>query len=93
MIIWDENKDIKLKIERNISFEQVSEVILTNQYLDILEHPTKPEQKIFVIEINNYVYAVPFIIDENSNIVLKTVHPSRKLHKKYRGDAECKRQN
>ena len=88
MIIWDENKDLKLKIERNISFEEVSELILTNQYLDILEHPTKPEQKIFVIEIDNYTYAVPFIIDENSNIVLKTVYPSRKLHKKYRGDTK-----
>jgi len=88
MIIWDENKDLKLKIGRNISFQEVSELILTNQYLDILEHPTKPEQKIFVIEIDNYVYAVPFIIDENSNIVLKTVYPSRKLHKKYRGDTK-----
>lgn len=88
MIIWDENKDLKLKIERNISFQEVSELILTNQYLDILEHPTKPEQKIFVIEMDNYTYAVPFIIDENSNIVLKTVYPSRKLHKKYRGDTK-----
>ena len=88
MIIWDENKDLKLKIGRNISFQEVSELILTNQYLDILEHPTKPEQKIFIIEIDNYVYAVPFIIDENSNIVLKTVYPSRKLHKKYRGDTK-----
>jgi len=88
MIIWDENKDLKLKIERNISFEEVSELILTNQYLDILVHPTKPVQKIFVIEIDNYAHAVPFIIDENSNIVLKTVYPSRKLHKKYRGDTK-----
>lgn len=88
MIIWDENKDLRLKIERNISFQEVSELILTNQYLDILEHPTKPEQKIFVIEMNNYTYAVPFIIDENSNIVLKTVYPSGKLHKKYRGDTK-----
>ena len=86
MIIWDENKDLRLKIERNVSFEVISELILTNQYLDILEHPTKPRQKIFVIEVNDYVYAVPFIIDENSNIVLKTIYPSRKLHKKYRGD-------
>jgi len=88
MIIWDENKDLRLKIERNVSFEVISELILTNQYLDILEHPTKPSQKIFVIEVNDYVYAVPFIIDENSNIVLKTIYPSRKLHKKYRGDTK-----
>lgn len=86
MIIWDENKDIRLKIERNISFEEISELILTNQYIDILEHPKKPNQKVFVVEVNDYIYAVPFVVDKNSNIVLKTIYPSRKLHKKYRGD-------
>ncbi|MEA3369535.1 MAG: BrnT family toxin [Candidatus Ratteibacteria bacterium] len=85
MIIWDEDKDQQLKLERNISFEEISEVILDNKYLDILDHPRKPNQSIFVIEIKDYIYAVPFVIDENSNIILKTVYPSRKLYNKYKG--------
>jgi len=91
MLIWDEKKDLKLKIERNISFEDISDIILHNQYLDIIEHPTKQNQTIFVIELNNYIYAVPFVIDADSNIILKTVYPSRKLHKKYRGGKKCKK--
>ncbi len=88
MIIWDDKKDTKLKIERNISFEEISDIILNKQYLDVLKHPSKSNQKIFVIELNNYIYAVPFIIDGYSNIVLKTAYPSRKLNKKYRGDVK-----
>ena len=91
MIIWDDKKDTRLKIERNISFEDISDLILHNQYLDILEHPTKKNQNIFVIELNNYTYAVPFIIDTDSNIILKTVYPSRKLYRKYRGSKKCKK--
>ena len=91
MIIWDDKKDIRLKIERNISFEDISDIILHTQYLDILEHPTKQNQNIFVIELNNYIYAVPFIIDTDSNIILKTVYPSRKLYKKYRWGKRCKK--
>ncbi len=85
MIIWDEKKNIKLKLERNISFETVSDIILNKQYLDILDNPSRADQNLFVIELNKYIYAVPFIIDKESNIVLKTIFPSRKLQKIYGG--------
>ena len=85
MIIWDEDKNKKLQEGRNISFEQVSEIILKKEYLDILENKSRPNQQIFVVKLNGYIHAVPFLIDDGSNIVLKTVFPSRKLHKRYLG--------
>ena len=85
MIIWDDEKDLKLQIERNISFSQLSEIILRKEYLDILENPSRPNQQIFVVKLNNYIHSVPFIIDGESNIVLKTAYPSRKLNKQYTG--------
>ena len=85
MIIWDDDKKQKLQIERDISFDHISEIILRKEYLDILENLSRPNQQIFVVKLNNYTYAVPFIIDDQSNIVLKTAYPSRKLHKKYTG--------
>ena len=85
MIIWDDVKNQKLQIERDISFDQISEIILRKEYLDILENLSRPNQQIFVVKLNNYIYAVPFVIDDQSNIVLKTAYPSRKLHKKYTG--------
>ena len=83
MIIWDEDKNTKLKLERNVSFEQISRIILEKDFIDILDHPKRHDQQIFVLEINDYIYAVPFII-ENENIILKTAFPSRKLYRKYK---------
>ena len=85
MIIWDDDKNQKLQNERNISFEEISEIILRKEYLDILENPSRSNQQIFVVKINNYIYSVLFVIDEQSNIILKTAFPSRKLHQRYMG--------
>ena len=86
MILWDENKNIKLKLERNVSFEEISEYILSENIVDIIDHPKRKNQNIFVLELNNYIHAIPFVIDDNQNIILKTAYPSKKLHKKYRGE-------
>ena len=85
MIIWDDDKNQKLQNERNISFEEISEIILRKEYLDVLANPARPEQQIFVVQINGYTYSVPFVLDDQENIVLKTAFPSRKLHKMYQG--------
>jgi len=85
MIIWDDEKNQKLQIERGISFDQISEIILRKKYLDILENSSRPNQQIFVVKLNDYIHSVPFVVDDQSNIVLKTAYPSRKLHKKYTG--------
>jgi uncharacterized DUF497 family protein len=86
MIIWNDEKNIKLKLERNISFEDISDLILNGHVIDIIDHPKRNNQSIFVLEINNHVHAVPFVIGKDETIVLKTAFPSRKLHKKYRGE-------
>jgi hypothetical protein len=49
----------------------------------VLENPTHPEQMIFVVPFKEYTYVVPFVIDNDDNVVLKTVFPSRKFHKLY----------
>ena len=86
---WDIEKNEKIKDERNISFEEIVFYIARGQVLDILEHPKKkkyPNQFIFVVPVEDYVYLVPFVEKENE-IILKTIIPSRKATKHYlRGD-------
>jgi uncharacterized DUF497 family protein len=84
-IIWNEEKNHKLMTERGISFEVFADLILNKKYIDILENPSRTNQMIFICSYNNYTYVVPFIIDKNKNLVLKTVFPSRKFHKLYGG--------
>ena len=83
-IIWDKEKNEKLILERNISFDEISQMIMDDQYIDIIENPVREGQMYFVMEIQDYTWIVPFIIDEDDNIVLKTAYQSRKYHKKYR---------
>ena len=50
-------------------------------------HPNQekyPSQQIVIIELNNYVYLVPFVQDGNE-VFLKTIIPNRKMKKKYLG--------
>ena len=84
---WNNEKNQLLKAERNISFEEVVFHIEKKQVLDIVEHPNQEKykgQKMFIININNYAYLVPFIESEEE-IFLKTIIPSRKATKKYLG--------
>ena len=82
---WDQQKNAELKRERDISFEEALVAIEEGNILDIVEHPNKkryPNQKIFVIKINNYAYLVPFAEDDEK-LFLKTIIPSRKATKQY----------
>ena len=83
---WDKKKNEVLKKEKNISFEEVILNIEMGNLLDVLIHPNPkkyPNQKIFVVKMKNYTYCVPFVENENE-VFLKTIFPSRKLHKKYK---------
>ena len=82
---WDAEKNEGLIQERGVSFEEVLVAIEGGYLLDIVEHPRKakyPNQKVFIVHIEEYAYLVPFIEDEEK-IFLKTVIPSRKATKKY----------
>ena len=83
--IWNIDKNEQLKKERDVSFEQIVIQIEEGKLHDILEHPNQNkyrDQKIFVVELNEYIHLVPFIEDEEY-IFLKTIIPSRKATKKY----------
>ena len=84
-IVWDEEKSKKLKAERGISLQEVATLILGKEYLDILKHPKRPAQKLFIVPIQGYIHVVPFVMDADGNMVLKTVFPSRKFQKRYGG--------
>ena len=82
---WNNDKNALLKETRQISFEDVVFYIEKGFLLDILDHPNKdkyPDQRIFVVQIDDYAYLVPFVEDEHE-VFLKTIIPSRKATKKY----------
>lgn len=82
---WDEKKNQRLKEERDISFEDILISLEEGRLLDIVKHPNEkryPKQKIFVVNVKDYAYLVPFVEDEEK-IFLKTIIPNRKATKEY----------
>ncbi|MEI6088850.1 MAG: toxin [bacterium] len=87
LLNWNAEKNIILINERKISFEQVAEKIISGDIIDDIYHPNSEKyfnQRIFVIEIESYIYLVPYIENEEG-IFLKTIYPSRKFTKIYLG--------
>jgi hypothetical protein len=79
---WSQEKNELLKAEREISFEEIALLIEAGNILGIEENPGHPNQKIYILEIENYAYIVPFVESENE-IFLKTAFPSRKYTKRF----------
>ena len=77
---WNTDKNKQLQEEHNISFEEVVFYIEKGLLLDIVEHPNQEKysgQKIFIININDYAYLVPFV-ETDREVFLKTILTLRK---------------
>lgn len=79
---WNIEKNKTLKKTRGISFEEIAFMIEAGKILRIEENPSPSNQKMYVLEIDNYVVLVPFA-ETDKEIFLKTIFPSRKYTKKY----------
>jgi uncharacterized DUF497 family protein len=84
---WDDEKNEMLKRERGVSFEQVELAIASGDLVDRIKHPNPtryPNQMVFLVKIENYIYSVPYI-EDNEKISLKTIIPNRRETRKYLG--------
>jgi hypothetical protein len=52
---WSPEKNELLKAEREISFEEIALLIEAGNILGIEENPGYPNQKIYILEIDNYL--------------------------------------
>ena len=92
---WNPGKNERLKKERKISFEQIIFHLSQGDVWKIADHPDQekyPGQKIYFVIVEDYIYLVPHIIDQNY-IFLKTIIPSRKATKMYKKGMESQNEN
>ena len=83
---WNTDKNRQLIEQREISFESIISAIEQGGLLDVLEHPNQdryPGQLIYVVEIDEYLYLVPFVTQSDGTRFLKTIIPSRKATRDY----------
>lgn len=94
-IEWSREKDEGLRMRRGISFMKIKNAITKNMLITVIDNPNTKyrNQRMFLVKIKNYVYAVPFVEDAEK-IFLKTAFPSRKYTKKYlKGEYHGKEKN
>jgi uncharacterized DUF497 family protein len=83
---WSTAKNEMLVRERGISFERIVFEISMGNEVAMVMHPNQdryPGQMISVVEVDDYVYLVPFVETE-SEIFLKAIIPSRKATRQFR---------
>lgn len=79
---FNQEKNLQLLEKRGITFYSVIESIAEKGVLLNFDHPDNdkyPNQKILVVNLNDYAYCVPYVIEEDGTWFLKTVYPSRKF--------------
>ncbi|MDD5373071.1 MAG: toxin [Sulfurimonas sp.] len=90
MFAYGKEKNELLKQSRGIGFEEIILAIDSGKVLDVYDHPDQANyfgQKIYVVEALDYVYLVPFVRNDEE-IFLKTIIPSRKAKKIYKGEGD-----
>jgi uncharacterized DUF497 family protein len=81
-IIWDPEKQERLKRERGIDLDEIKGLIENHCYFDILENPSKPGQYLIALEYQSYIH-IAVVKIEPDKMIIKTCYPSRKAGKKY----------
>ena len=82
-IRWNLLKSERLKKTRGVSFEE----ILQAKMIAVKRHPKKLHQSVLLFEYKSYIWVVPFV-EEQGDLFLKTLYPSRQLTKIYRKEGK-----
>ena len=85
---WSETKERELQAKRGVSFLAIEAEIRSGGIVDIIEHPSRPNQRILLLDRAGYIWAVPFVEEDDEHMFLKTAFPSRKFTRMYGGHDE-----
>ena len=87
---WDPQKNEWLKRERNISFEKIVFHLSQGDVWKLADHPDQenyPRQRVYFVIVEDYIYLVPHVVEKDC-VFLKTIIPSRKATRAYKGEQE-----
>ncbi len=83
---FNHTKSLKLLEERGICFEDIISAINEGNALALEDHENQeryPDQAKLYVLLNDEVYVVPFVIEDDGVLFLKTIFPSRKARKRF----------
>src|SRR3990170_900266 len=84
---WNDEKNEMLKKIRGVSFEQVELAMALGDLIDRVKHPNLakyPNQKVFLVKIEDYMYSVPYVEDNEKIFWRKEMKKAKYLDKEER---------
>ena len=82
-----------LQEHRGVSFQDMASCILSDGMVDMIENPSRDGQEAFVVRFRGYIWVVPFVVEKDDSIFLKTAYPSRKMNALFGGSHEAEDQS
>lgn len=86
---WSAEKNAGLRARYGIGFEEVLIAVAESRVLADVAHENAVRylnQRMLVVEIDGYAWVTPYVTD-GERPFFKTLFPSRKLNRRYLGDA------
>jgi uncharacterized DUF497 family protein len=82
---FDEEKAQKVLQKHGVNMEEIRQEIIAKRFdvHDVANQDGHPGQKMFVVLVNGYAHCVPFVIEQDGTIFLKTAFPSRVYQRRY----------
>ncbi len=88
---WSDDKNREVEATRSVTFAQIVTAIESGGVLNDHPHPNRekyPNQWMMVVAYKGYAYLVPYVIEDEDRVFLKTIIPSRKATRDYLRPAE-----
>ena len=79
IVNWNKEKAKLIKDTRGIDFDRVAVMIEEKEFLGVYGVPSRPDQKMFVLDYDDYIVCIPFVENEHE-IFLKTAYRNRRLN-------------
>ena len=83
---WNEEKNQLLIRQRGVSFNDVVAYVESRSEVETYDHPNQrryPRQRIYIVDIDDYLFVVPFVLQEDGTAFLKTIYPSNRARRYY----------
>lgn len=83
---FNKEKNEKILAIRGIGFEEIILEIQLGHLVTVTKHHNYnkyPNQEIMHVKVQDVIYMVPYVIENDGTFFLKTLYPSRKATKKY----------
>jgi len=82
---YNQDKSDLLQRTRGVSLKEAAEMVTNGDVIEIVNNPNYHNQMAFILKINGYFWLCPFV-ETDTEIFLKTLYPSRKATKIYKGE-------